>query len=124
MLLKLCWIVVTRLIVIATAVVPSQAQRRAPTVGILNYAATGDVRVVQFLTALGELGYIEGRNIALVQRHADGALDKLPGLAAELVAAHVDLIIALGPAVWAAKQATRQFRSSSHSVAILKGRAW
>ena len=106
MLLKLCWIVVTCLILIGTAVVPSQAQRRAPTVGILNYAATGDVRVVQFLTALRELGYIEGRNIALVQRHADGALDKLPGLAAELVAAHVDLIIALGPAVWAAKQAT------------------
>src|SRR5215468_7203589 len=90
----------------ATTVVPSQAQRPAPTVGILNYAATGDVRVVQFLNALRELGYIEGRNIALVQRHADGALDKLPGLAAELVAAHVDLIIALGPAVWAAKQAT------------------
>jgi len=64
----------------ATTVVPSQAQRPAPTVGILNYAATGDVRVVQFLNALGELGYIEGRNIALVQRHADGALDKLPGL--------------------------------------------
>src|SRR5215468_838862 len=106
MLLKLCWIVVTCLILIGTTVVPSQAQRRAPTVGILNYAATGDVRVVQFLTALRELGYIEGRNIALVQRHADGALDKLPGLAAELVAAHVDLIIALGPAVWAAKQAT------------------
>ena len=106
MLLKLCWIVVTCLILIGTTVVPSQAQRGAPTVGILNYAATGDVRVVQFLTALRELGYIEGRNIALVQRHADGALDKLPGLAAELVAAHVDLIIALGPAVWAAKQAT------------------
>ena len=106
MLLKLCWIVVTYLILIGTTVVPSQAQRRAPTIGILNYAATGDVRVVQFLTALRELGHIEGRNIVLVQRHADGALDRLPGLAAELVAAHVDLIIALGPAVWAAKQAT------------------
>src|SRR5262249_13664226 len=68
-----CWIVVTCLIFIGTTVVPSQAQRRAPTVGILNYAAAGDVRVVQFLTALRELGYIEGRNIALVQRHADGA---------------------------------------------------
>ena len=79
MLLKLCWIVLTCLILIGTTVVPSQAQRRAPTVGILNYAATGDVRVVQFLTALRELGYIEGRNIALVQRHADGALDSCRG---------------------------------------------
>src|SRR5499427_5551794 len=106
MLQKLCWIVFTCLMLFGTTVAPSQAQRRAPTIGILNYAATGDVRVVQFLTALRELGHIEGRTIAIVQRHADGALDRLPGLAAELVAAHVDLIIALGPAVWAAKQAT------------------
>ncbi len=93
-------------ILVATTVVPSQAQRRVPTVGILNYAGANDVRVIQFLTALRELGHIEGRNLALVQRHADGALDRLPGLAAELVAAQVDLIIALGPAVWAARQAT------------------
>src|SRR6516165_3585859 len=78
-LLKLCWIVVTCLTLIGTTLVSSQAQRRAPTVGILNYGATGDVRVVQFLTALRELGYIEGRNIALVQRHADGALDSCRG---------------------------------------------
>jgi putative ABC transport system substrate-binding protein len=44
--------------------------------------------------------------LALLQRHSDGSLDRLPLLAAELVAAKVDLIIALGPAVWAAKQAT------------------
>jgi putative tryptophan/tyrosine transport system substrate-binding protein len=86
--------------------VSSQPQRRLPTVGILNYAAAQDVRVTQFLTALRELGRVEGRNLALVQRHADGVLDRLPELAAQLVAAQVDLIIALGPAVWAAKQAT------------------
>lgn len=90
----------------STSLTPLQAQRRAPTVGILNYAAAGDLRVNQFLAALRELGYVEGRNLALVQRHADGVLERLPGMAAELVAAHVDLIIALGPAVWAAKQAT------------------
>ncbi|MBR0693258.1 hypothetical protein JQ553_08520 [Bradyrhizobium lablabi] len=58
------------------------------------------------MTALRDLGYVEGRNLALVQRHADGVLDRLPGLATELAAAQVDLIIALGPAVWAARQAT------------------
>jgi putative ABC transport system substrate-binding protein len=81
-------------------------QRHAPTVGVLNYAAAHDVRVIQFLNALRDLGYVEGRNLALIQRHADGVLYRLPELAAELVAAKVDLIIALGPAVWAAKQAT------------------
>ncbi len=93
-------------LVASTTPALSQPQRRVPTVGILNFAAAHDVRVIQFLTALRELGHVEGRNLALVQRHADGVLDRLPGLAAELVAARVDLIIALGPAVWAAKQAT------------------
>jgi putative ABC transport system substrate-binding protein len=88
------------------SIVPSQAQRRIPTVGILNYAGARDVRVVQFLSALRNLGYVEGRNLAVVQRHAEGVLDRLPKLAGELVAAQVDLIIALGPAVWAARQAT------------------
>jgi putative ABC transport system substrate-binding protein len=78
----------------------------APTIGVLNYAAAHDIRVSQFLNALRDLGYVEGRNLAIIQRHADGVLDRLPQLAAELVGANVDLIIALGPAVWAAKQAT------------------
>jgi putative tryptophan/tyrosine transport system substrate-binding protein len=78
----------------------------APTIGVLNYATAHDIRVSQFLNALRDLGYVEGRNLAIIQRHADGALDRLPQLAAELVGAKVDLIIALGPAVWAAKQAT------------------
>jgi ABC-type uncharacterized transport system substrate-binding protein len=94
------------LILIGTTAAPSQAQRRTPTIGILNYAAAHDIRVVQFLTALRELGYIEGKNLALVQRHADGVVDRLPEMAAELVAAQVELIIALGPAVWAARQTT------------------
>jgi len=62
--------------------------------------------VIQVLNALRDLGYVEGRNVTIVQRHADGVLDRLPELANELVEAKVDLIIALGPAVWAAKQAT------------------
>jgi putative ABC transport system substrate-binding protein len=79
---------------------------RMPAVGILNYAAAGDIRVVQFRDALRELGYVEGRNLTLVQLHAEGVLDRLPTLAADLVASRVDVIIALGPATWAAKQAT------------------
>jgi putative ABC transport system substrate-binding protein len=92
-------------------------QRHVPTVGILNYASAQDLRVIQFLHALRDLGYVEGRNLALIQQHADGVLDRLPQLAAELVAAKVDLIIALGPAVWAAKQATT-------AIPIPRDRAW
>jgi putative tryptophan/tyrosine transport system substrate-binding protein len=75
-------------------------------VGILNYADAQDVRAAQFRAALRELGYVEGKNLAITHRHADGALGRLPALAADLVASNVEVIIALGPAVWAAKQAT------------------
>jgi putative ABC transport system substrate-binding protein len=98
----LCWLI---LVTFSTA--PSaQTQRRIPKVGILNYALAQDIRVVQFLDALRALGYIEGSNFAVVQRHADGVLDRLPELAADLVANKVDVIISLGPAAWAAKRAT------------------
>ena len=86
--------------------VRAQQRAKTPRVGILNYAAAQDVRVSQFHDALRRLGYVEGENLAVIYRWADGALDRLPELAAELAASKVDVIIALGPAVWAAKRAT------------------
>ena len=85
---------------------PARPARPLPTVGILNYASALDIRVVQFIDALRELGYIEGRNVTFAQRHAEGVLDRLPALAADLVVSRVDVMIALGPATFAAKQAT------------------
>ena len=75
-------------------------------VGILNYAADDDTRVRQFRAALRELGYIEEKNVAITIRSAGGALDQLAALAEKLVADKVNVIVALGPAVWAAKRAT------------------
>ena len=57
---------------------------------------------------LRELGYVEGKNLVVEQRFADGKLDRLPALAAELVQLNVDLLLALEPpAVEAARNATR-----------------
>src|SRR6266700_6422669 len=57
---------------------------------------------------LRELGYLEGQNIAFEFRSAEGKLDRLPELAAELVRLKVDVIVALYvPCALAAKQATR-----------------
>jgi putative tryptophan/tyrosine transport system substrate-binding protein len=86
----------------------ARAQQRAtvPHVGILNYASAQDIRVSQFHDALRRVGYVDGKNLAVTYRWADGALERLPQLAAELVAGKIDVIIALGPAVWAAKRAT------------------
>ena len=75
-------------------------------VGILNYAAANDALVEEFRRALRQLGHVEGQTITTTYRWADGNFDRLPALAEELVAQKVDVIIALGPAVWAAKRAT------------------
>src|SRR5215470_10309472 len=58
---------------------------------------------------LNELGYVERQNIAFEFRSAEGKLDQLPRLAAELVGLKVDVIVALYvPCALAAKQATRE----------------
>jgi putative ABC transport system substrate-binding protein len=57
---------------------------------------------------LHELGWVEGKNLVFERRFAEGRLDHLPGLAADLVSANVDVIVAISPpAIRAAKDATR-----------------
>jgi putative ABC transport system substrate-binding protein len=62
-----------------------------------------------FHQGLRDLGYVEGRNLVIEYRSAEGKLERLPALAAELVALKVDVIVAGGgtPAALAAKQATK-----------------
>jgi putative ABC transport system substrate-binding protein len=62
-----------------------------------------------FRQGLRDLGYFEGRNVAIEYRDGEGKLERLPALAAELVALKVDVIVTGGgtPAALAAKQATR-----------------
>ncbi len=62
-----------------------------------------------FLQGLRDLGYVEGRNVVIEYRSAEGKLERLPALAAELVALKVDVIVAAAGTVaaLAARQATR-----------------
>ena len=61
-----------------------------------------------FRQGLRDLGYIEGKNIQIEYRYAEGVEDRLPGLAAELVQLKVDVLVsATLPGIRAAKQATR-----------------
>jgi putative ABC transport system substrate-binding protein len=65
-------------------------------------------RVEAFRQGLRELGYVEGKNIAIEYRYAEGKLNRLPDLAAELVHLKVDLIVtASNDGALAAKKATR-----------------
>lgn len=77
----------------------------------IGYLSAANPRSAPFFQAfeqrLRELGYIEGRNIAIEYRNAEGQLDRLPGLAAELVRLNVNVIVtATDHATRAAKEAT------------------
>jgi putative ABC transport system substrate-binding protein len=81
-----------------------------PTVGILNGAAPEEYArfVAAFKSSLGEAGYVEGRNLAIEYRSAQGQYDRLPDLAADLVRREVTVILAIGggASALAAKGAT------------------
>jgi len=95
----------------ACGVALAQQPKKAPRIGYLSNldSARESSRVEAIRRALRELGYIEGQNIAVEYRYAEGKRDRLPKLAAELVRLKVDLIVALGgdPLILAAKNATK-----------------
>jgi len=83
----------------------TQRLGKMPRVGVLSPSA--DFFLNAFRQGLRELGYIEERNISLEYRSADGRVDRLPDLAAELVRLKVDVMVTITPpGVRAAKQAT------------------
>ena len=87
----------------------AQQAAKVPRIGYLaaNLAASPHLTEA-FLQGLRDLGYVEGRNVALEYRSAEGKLERLPALAAELVALEVDVILVGGtPHALAAKQATK-----------------
>jgi putative tryptophan/tyrosine transport system substrate-binding protein len=64
-------------------------------------------RLQAFRDGLHELGYVEGKNVVIEYRWAEGKYERLPDLAAELVRLSVDVIVAVGdPVIFAAKQTT------------------
>jgi putative tryptophan/tyrosine transport system substrate-binding protein len=87
----------------------AQQAGKIHTIGWLSAGAfdpTGP-SLIAFLTALRELGWIEGKNVAFEPRYAENRLERLPQLAAELVRLNVDVIVSVGTlAPLAAKQAT------------------
>src|SRR5215475_14519568 len=73
----------------------AQQPKTVPRIGFVsvNVPAVMSARTEAFRQGLSELGYVEGKNIVIEWRYADGKLDRLPALAADLVRLKVDIIV-------------------------------
>ena len=87
----------------------AQQAKKVPRIGYLSSfdAARDSARAEAIRLALREFGYVEGQNIAIEYRYGEGNRDRYPELAAELVRLKVDIIVAAGGTVQAAKNATK-----------------
>src|SRR5438309_5892917 len=92
-----CIVVLVLSLLAAPYVAAAQQRERIPQIGwlagraIAEAAAPGDSEA--FLHGLRDLGYVEGQNFIMVRRDAEGQLDRLPALVAELVRLPVDVIV-------------------------------
>ena len=93
-------------ILVAPFAAKAQETGKAARIGMLRQGSPPDPNVEAFKQGLRELGYVEGRNISIEYRWAEGKGERLLGLAADLVRLKVDVIVATGDAAVAAKQAT------------------
>jgi putative tryptophan/tyrosine transport system substrate-binding protein len=89
----------------------ARAQRggkKLPTVGLLGASTRSNWNhwTAAFVRRLGELGWIEGRTVAIEYRWAEGSSERFAEIAAEFVQLKVDVVVTVGSAVAAVKQAT------------------
>ena len=96
-------------LILATIHFFAQAQQPAKVrkIGVLRADSPPNLSAETFQQAMRDLGYVEGKNIVIEYRYAEGKVARLSNLAEELVRLNVDVIWALGPAVSHAKNATK-----------------
>ena len=80
--------------------VSAQQAKKVPRIGVLSVTSpeTIPARLGAFRQGLRELGYVEGKDIVVEYRYADGKLDRMPVLAAEMVRLNVEIILTGGSA--------------------------
>src|SRR5215475_1381888 len=100
----------------------AQQTKKLHRVGYLT-ANTSDAelpRLEAFRQALRELGHVEGQNIAIEYRHAEGKFDRLPGLAAELVGLKLDVLSGLRRTLFKLPSRLRERSPSSLSGCLIR----
>ncbi|HEV8341318.1 MAG TPA: ABC transporter substrate-binding protein [Candidatus Binatia bacterium] len=95
----------------------AQPAKKVPRIGFLSQVSSSAIatRIEAFRQGLRELGYVEGQNIVMEWRHAEGKADRLRELAAELVHLQVDIIVTGGPT------ATRSAKEATVTIPIVMG---
>ena len=76
--------------------VASAQPKSIPRLGVLLYSTQSDPQMAAVLRGLSDLGYVEGRNILIEYRYAEGRLDRIPILAGQLVGLQPNVILAIG----------------------------
>src|SRR5262245_23638145 len=104
-------ILVTVVLLAVAVIAEAQQPKKVQRIGYLSTSdpATDSTRAEAIRLALRERGYIEGQNITIEYRYAEGRPDREPGLAAELVRLKIDIIVVAPGDQWirAAKNATK-----------------
>ena len=103
-------------VLLAVAVIAeAQQPKKVPRIGYLSgpSLSANAARIEAFRQGLRELGYVEGKNIVIEWRSADGKLDRLPALAAELVRLKVAVIVTSGAAL------TRRAKEATSTIPIV-----
>jgi putative tryptophan/tyrosine transport system substrate-binding protein len=103
-------ILIVMILVAVVVTVEAQQPTKAARIGFLgaSSASSYSTRIPAFREGLRDLGYVEGKDIAIEYRYADGKLDQLAALAAELVRLKVDVIVIdSSTAIDVAKKATK-----------------
>jgi putative ABC transport system substrate-binding protein len=113
---KILWLLTAILLV---PIHPSDAQQptKVPRIGFLSVNSLADnaARIEAFRYGLRELGYVEGRNIVIEWRSAEGKFDRLLALATDLVNLKVDVIVSYGPTP------TRVAKKATATIPIVMG---
>jgi putative tryptophan/tyrosine transport system substrate-binding protein len=116
-------IIIALLITLALASVhlaEAQQVKKVPRIGMLGIvsASAAAGRIEAFRQGLRELGYVEGKNIVIEYRSAEGKLESLPALAAELVRLKVDVIYHSWFAANPFCQGSNQYDSHCHGMGL------